>query len=552
MFDEYPVRWSSVRGLRLSRRQALAGSAAAIAVVAAGRSLAQDAPPAETPAVPEAAPAPVNEAPVTPEVPAFSYDSLTAAMKAASQQPYHAPAEVQGFDAQLSYDDFRNIRFRPENARWAGPDAAFTLQAFHLGWLFKQPVAVHEIVDGKVQEFTFTADDFLFENEMAGRLPADYVLPGVAGFRVHAPLNQRGVYDEVIAFLGASYFRAVGRGTSYGLSARGLAVNTAVGGEEEFPRFSEFWLERPAPDADRLVFFAALESPSVTGAFRFVLVPGETTRVDVTARLFFRAEVRQLGVAPLTSMYLFGPNDRGPFDDYRRQVHDSDMLLVESGTERFVRPLNNPPRLANSYLSVDDPVAFGLVQRVRDFDAYLDAGARYERRPSLLVEPIGNWGQGMVRLIEIPSDLESNDNIVAFWVPSQPVAAGDERAFSYRLHWGAAPLDNDPRFARVLRTLAGTGGFSGGKTSDNVRKFAVDFAGGPLAELSRGAGVEVRVSAVNGEVIDSAVTRIDETDIWRVVLDVSAQPGAVVELQAALFLEDRQLSETWLYQWMKE
>ncbi|WP_116132725.1 glucan biosynthesis protein [Tropicimonas sp. IMCC34043] len=547
MSHEFHGQFPHGTGVTYSRRQALAASVAVVALAATGGAFAQDLPPEPAAA---AAPDPVAATPPAPEP--FSFDILTERMRKASQEPYRPTPPVEGFPAQISYDDFRNIRFLPERARWAAPGAPFTLQAFHLGWLFKQPVEMHEVVDGMVQDFGFSTDDFLYENGMADRVPPGFVMPGVAGFRIHAPFNRRGVYDEVIAFLGASYFRALGRGNTYGLSARGLAVNTAMGGEEEFPRFSAFWLERPAPGDDRLTFYASLQSPSVAGAYRFVLAPGEETRVDVTARLFFRASIQQPGIAPLTSMFLFGPTDHGPFDDYRRQVHDSELLMIETDTERSVRPLNNPPRLGNSYFNVVSPRAFGLIQRSRNFDDYLDAGAHYERRPSLIVEPLGDWGEGMVRLIEIPSDLESNDNIVVFWVPGAKVSAGDVLEYAYRLHWGTTPIRDDLQFARVVRTLAGNAGISGAKPNPNVRKFAVDFEGGELPELSRDSAVEGRVNAANGNVIESTVTRIDGTDTWRLVFETEAAPGAVVELKGALFLGDRQISETWLYQWMKE
>ncbi len=479
----------------------------------------------------------------------FSYDWLAERMREKAAEAHVAPEPVTGAVGNLDYDDYRLIQFRRDAARWTGQRAPFVLHAYHMGWLFDTPVDLHEIVDGRARPLSFSPEDFEYLGAMGDRVPES--IPGVAGFRLNAPLNAEDRYDEVVSFLGASYFRALGQGNIYGLSARGLAVNTATGAAEEFPRFSAFWLERPAEGAHDVVFYAALESASVTGAYRFVLTPGEVTTIDVTARLFFRDGVRQLGIAPLTSMFLFGPNDRGAFEDYRPRVHDSEALVVTYGGQSFDRPLTNPPRLANSYIGATGPTSFGLIQRHRAFEDYLDSGAQYDRRPSLTVEPVGNWGRGAIRLIEIPSELEANDNIVAFWVPEDDVEAGDELQTSYRLHWGDMPPGAVPEKARVLRTLTGHGGVAGVVPEDGRRKFVIDFDGAPLAELSSDIEVNPHVAVSGGEIVETVLERLEGEGLWRLVVEISAAAGATVEMQAALMAEDRRLSETWLYQWNK-
>ncbi|SHJ20930.1 glucan biosynthesis protein [Wenxinia saemankumensis] len=529
-----------LRTLPVSRRRSLG----LIAGAAAGAGLGAGYAPA---AAQEAA-AGAQDAPAgTP----FSFDILTGRMREQSRSAYRAPELPEGFLQDLDYDDYRHIQFDPRRARWAGDGAPFQLHAYHLGWLFEEPVEIHEVVDGSARRLGFTTADFEYRGAFAEAVPQDADLPGIAGFRLNAPLNDPARYDEVVSFLGASYFRALGRDNVYGLSARGLAINTAMGGDEEFPRFSAFWVERPADGADRAVFYASLESPSVTGAYRFVLRPGETSVIQVTARLFFRETVDQIGVAPLTSMFLFGPADQGAFDDYRLAVHDSEVLQLETDGGTFVRPLANPPRLANSYLGAVDPRGFGLYQRSRAFGDYLDAGAHYERRPSLRVEPMGDWGPGAVRLIELPSDLEANDNIVAFWVPEAGAAAGDEREYSYRLHWGMAPDPELSQTARIVRTLAGHGGVAGVDPLLDRRKFVIDFEGGPLAELDLESGVEARVSASGGEILETALTPVEGTGLWRLVIEARGDDGAIVELRAALHLDEAPLTEIWLCQWMK-
>ena len=484
---------------------------------------------------------------------AFSFDLLSERMQQASQSDPASPAQVQGFLADLGYDAYQRIRFSKDHARWSDDEAArFRLHAFHLGWLFKEPIRMHEIVDGQALPMGFGVEDFDYSS-YEGDVPQDLDMPGVAGFRLHNQLNRADTWDELVAFLGASYFRALGRDNVYGLSARGLAINTGLSDGEEFPRFTEFWLERPQPGSDHMTLYAALESNSVTGAYRFVITPGETTTMDVTARLYMRNDVAQLGISPLTSMFLFDGADPGAFYDYRSSVHDSSALVMNVGETTFYRPLKNPSRLASSYLGAENPTSFGLVQREREFDQYLDAQAHYEKRPSLMVQPLGNWGKGTVRLLEIPSELEANDNIVAYWVPEDPARAGDALEFSYRLHWGMTPPgDRSEELGQVVRTRSGEGGVSGVEKETDARKFVVDFSGGLLRNLSPDAEVVPEITVQQGAVTQTSLSRISGTDIWRLVMDVEGEPRTAVELRASLKGYGRTLTETWLYQWIKQ
>jgi glucans biosynthesis protein len=506
---------------------------------------------------PETQPAPAAPAePVveTPEFPPFSFDALSEEMRAAAGESWHEAQKIDGPLASLDYDSYQRIRFRPDHARWQDEGQEFRLHAFHLGWLFKEPVHIYEIVDGRAQPMEFSTHDFEYGGNVSEQIPEDTPMPGVAGFRLHNPLNRADIFDELIAFLGASYFRALGRGNVYGLSARGLAVNTAMNGGEEFPRFTDFWLERPVPGAATIVVYAALDSKSVTGAYRFAITPGATTEMEVTARLFLREKTDQIGIAPLTSMYLFGGADPRGFDDFRASVHDSEYLVLNTrGGETFLRALNNPPRLASSYLGAENPLSFGLVQRSRDFGDYLDAQAHYERRPSLMVEPIGDWGKGTVRLVEIPSKLEGNDNIVAFWVPEGKMEKGTALEYAYRLHWGMAPEgDRSVDRARILRTRVGEGGVAGVEQKSDTRKFVIDFVGGTLSSLPADAELLPQVTIGRGEIKQAIVSKVSDTDIWRLVIEAKADPGSVAELKAALTGYDQTLTETWLYQWVRE
>ena len=321
----------------------------------------------------------------------------------------------------LSYDAYRLIQARDDKAVALSQGFGYVIEPFHLGWLFQQPVEMFDASGGTAKPIPFSAADFNYHDPAIEQQMAAITLPGVAGFRIDGPMNAPGQLAELVSFLGASYFRALGKNNYYGGSARGAVVNSWLAVPEEFPRFSSFYVER-ADYGQPLTIYAALEGQSLTGAFRFVLDPASDARqqtvFDVTARYFFRNDVAEMGVAPLTSMYLYSAANRSAFDDYRPEVHDSDGLYMDGGTGELAwRALNNPPALGNSYFSHTNPKAFGLMQRQRDFAEYQDPGARYDLRPSMLVEPKGDWGEGSVRLIEVPAKLEAEDNIVAFWVP---------------------------------------------------------------------------------------------------------------------------------------
>jgi glucans biosynthesis protein len=481
----------------------------------------------------------------------FSFDLLTEEMRVLSTQPHVTAPAPEGFLGDLDYDDYRLIRFNDKRARWADEKTRFRLAAFHMGWLFPEPVRLYEVSGGMASEMLFSTDDFEYLNELAQRVPEHAELPGVAGFRLNHPINRPDKWDELVAFVGASYFRALGRNSAYGISARGLALNTATAQGEEFPRFSRFYMERDPNGGDSITVYATLESVSVTGAYRFIITPGAETVMETTCRLFFRQDVAELGIAPLTSMFLFSEKNRAEFDDYRPNVHDSDGLrILRADGDVIWRPLNNPPRLTGSYFAETAPRRFGLHQRDRFFDSYQDTGARYERRPSLDVEPIGDWGRGNVRLVEIPSDLEANDNIVAYWVPEAPARAGDAREFAYRLHWGDLAHDADEPLAYVFETRSGHGGFAGVEAQQGTRKFVVDYKGGLIGPLGGDTEIEAIVTIANGEVTSKVLEKIAGTDIWRLVIDIAAEDDAVVELSAHLAGFDRRLTENWLYQWI--
>jgi glucans biosynthesis protein len=335
---------------------------------------------------------------------------------------------------RLDWDHYKAIRFRPSRALWADEDARFRVEFFHPGWHFDEPVRIHEVVDGRAKEIELDAG--MFDYLRSGLSVVDLRRNlGFAGFRV---LYRNDWKRDVAAFLGASYFRAVGGEAQYGLSARGLAVDCGLSRPEEFPVFTEFWLERPAPKSDTLTLYALLESKSIAGAYRFDIEPRATLAMNVSAALYPRAGIERLGIASLTSMYYQGESDRRAEADWRPQIHDSDGLALSTGGgERIWRPLGNPRNLRFSAYQDRGPKGFGLLQRDRNFDHYQDDGAFYEKRPSAWVEPRSDWGRGSIDLVELPAPGETGDNIVAFWNPARAPQPGEELLFDYRLYIGA-------------------------------------------------------------------------------------------------------------------
>lgn len=513
---------------------------------------AQDTTPAPAAPAPEATTPPAATA--TDTGAPFSFDALSEEMRHAADQAPQVHKVPDSFLSQLDYDAYKLIRFNPEDARFADiKNTRFELQAFHMGWLFKEPVLLYEVADGKAKLMAFSTDDFTYERQARDIVPEHAPLPGVAGFRLHTPLNRPDIYDELVAFQGASYFRALGRGSAYGLSARGLAINTGSSVAEEFPRFTRFWVTRPEPAINTITVWAAMESASLTGAYQFVITPGAETKMEVTARLYIRNDIAQLGIAPLTSMYLFGSRNRANFDDYRPNVHDSDGLGVKRDDGDILwRPLSNPAKLSSSYFVEKAPRSFGLYQRDRNYADYQDAEALYERRPSCRVEPTSDWGNGTIRLVEIPSQYEVNDNIVAFWVPEKPAKAGDMLEVSYRLSWGDLPPDPRDDRAHVIHSSAGVGGVSGVPNNDGTHKFVIDFAGGLIADLpeEEGSKLSIVATATKAQIVTQVLHHVPENNVWRMVLDVKPEKGAIVELSAHIAGCDRKLTETWLYQWM--
>jgi glucans biosynthesis protein len=438
----------------------------------------------------------------------------------------------------LDYDHYRAIRFLPERALWRGEKLPFEVQFFHRGFFYAPRVDIYEVANGQATRIAYRSDQFSFGNTPPPGPEADL---GFAGFRLHAPINRPDYYDEVCVFLGASYFRAVARGEIYGLSARGLAINTGEAKGEEFPLFKTFWIEKPAANANSIVVHALLDSESAAAAYRFTIRPGDTTVLDVEMAIYPRVDLDHAGLAPMTSMFFFGPNDRTEVDDFRPSVHDSDGFAIFNGRgEELWRPLGNPKDLQISTFADLNPRGFGLMQREKDFREYQDLESGFERRPSLWVEPIGDWGDGSVQLIEIPTKEEIHDNIAGFWRPRNALQAKGEHTYTYRLHWGPdAPKATS--LARFSRTAVGAKG-------DAAKIFVLDVVGERLKSADPKA-VRGNVSAEKAEIRNVVTQPNPATGGWRLSFELSVKEKNPIELRAALMQGNDAISEVWVYRW---
>ena len=470
----------------------------------------------------------------------FEFGDVANIAKKIAAEPYRPPALVPEYLRTLSYDEYRDIRFDTKQSWWRD-GGNFQLQFIHPGLFYGHAVKLHTIDANGVNSGPFSPQQFSYgKNKISDRIPGNL---GFAGFRVAYPLYKRSEFNHVIVFAGASYFRAVAKGQVFGLSARGLAIDTGLPSGEEFPIFKEFWLQRPAPHGREVSIYALLDSPSVAGAYSFLVQPGDRTVVDVRARLFLRKPVAELGIAPLTSMFLFGEEKPRPTEDWRPEVHDSDGLAIHSSAGEWLwRPLGNPEKLRVSYFEFDNPRGFGLLQRDRRFQNYEDLETRHELRPNAWITPVGNWGKGFVKLVEIPSRKETNDNIVAYWMPRALPGVGEPFDIAYRISFQTnEPLG--PAAGRATATRVGIG------DKEDLKRIVIDFDGQKIRALPESAPVKAVISlGPDGQLIQHSVFRNAVTGGWRLSFQVRRPKGRPLELRAFLQNGGDALTETWNYQ----
>lgn len=510
----------------MNRRELLAGVAcSAIAAPA----LAQE------PAKP-AAPPPDLFADDAP----FSREAVQDLARALATKGFEAPRGFLPQDfGELPQEVYRSIQMKPEKRIWDHDSLGFGLDLEPGGFIYRTPVRIALVRDGRVK---MVADDpAWFDFGRAPPPPADRPFP-LAGFSALAAIERPEDLRDFLTFQGATIFRAIARGQAFGTSSRGLAIDVGEPNGEEFPIFRALWIERPQGGSNTLAVHALLDSRRVSGAYRFVIRPGEITTIDVELSLFPRERLGHVGIAPMTSMYLFGSNDRAGVDDVRGEAHRSDGLQMWNGGGEWIwRPLSNPRDLQISVFGDKGPRGFGLFQRERAFRTYNDLGRRFERMPSLWVQPIGDWGEGHFQLTEIPTDTDINENIVVYWRPKQPIAPGAPFDLAYRMNWCWQPPD---RAAGATVATTWSGGAGGRR-----RRFAVDFVGDGVADPARAPSIRPMVSASVGRIGDVSGQAHPDIKGYRVNFVLDPGDEELCELRLALETDQGRLGETWLYRW---
>jgi glucans biosynthesis protein len=490
----------------------------------------------------------------------FSFEALKERAANMAREVYLAPAKPHPeIINKIDYAAHGLIRFKPELALFGDDPKAYPATFFHLGRFFPKKVIINWLENGKARELLYSDDYFeMPKDSPAHRLGHDV---GFAGFRLQENPLHNGKRRELdwVAFLGAAYFRAVEETGHYGMSARGVAIDTAVPGKtEEFPDFREFWIEAPHENDRNAIAYALLDGPSITGAYKFILTRDAGVTIEVEKHLYLRKSVSQLGIAPMSSMYWFSETRKPAMADWRPEVHDSDGLQMWTGAgERIWRPLNNPQRVITSAFKDSDPKGFGLIQRDRNFDHYLDS-VYYDLRPSLWIEPLGAWEAGEVQLVEIPTDSEIHDNIVAMWVPEAKAEAGQQFSYRYKMHWQSKEPDQGG-IARVVATRLGQGGRYGIDFPNEARKFLIEFEGDALVKLPRAALPEQVVTASRGEIVSAGGVEPIRPDFkiawdepsarWRTQFDLKVTGDEPLEMRCYLKNGNDILTETWLYQY---
>ncbi len=485
--------------------------------------------------------------------PAFGLENVAAIARDLAAKPFEDNAgQVPEVLRNISYDQWRDIRFVPEKSLWREDKLPFELQFFHPGLFYDRTVAINIVEKNEPTRLAFDTGAFSYgNNSFAAQIPANM---GYAGFRIHTAINTKNYLDEFLVFLGASYFRAVGKGQAYGLSARGLAIDTAEPTGEEFPFFKEFWIVKPGKKDKTIVIYALLDSRRVTGAYRFETTSGAETAFDVESVLFLREPVAKLGIAPLTSMFIFGENSNPRHsDDFRPEVHDSDGLMASFDNDEWIwRPLQNPKSLTVNAFNAPNIRGMGLMQRDTDFNNYLDLEAKYEARPSAWIEPKDDWGPGNLHLVQIPSPEKIHDNIVTFWVPETAPQPGQPIAFDYKIRWSSPKKVASPE-VQVIFTRTGKG-----KTS-NSRMFVLEFKGGKLEDLPDDAALDANVwVGEGGTLLEKRVYKNPVTGSWRLVFEIEPDATSAlsmvlpderpnIEMRASLQHGVTPLTETWTY-----
>ncbi len=464
--------------------------------------------------------------------PAIVVESARLLSKRAFSAPNTALPDPFG---AMNHETYNAISHRPERQIWADDNRSLVVEPLHRGFVYNTPVMISLVEDGLVRRVVYDSGRYTFGKLTPSAQMADI---GFSGFRIFSAGDSP---REIASFQGGTFFKSLARGQNMGVVARALAIRTADGRGEEFPVFRAFWMERPAQDGS-IVIHAVADSESATAAFRFVIRSQDVTIIDTEATVFARTTLDAVGLCPMQATFLFAANKRRNIDDFRPAVHDVSGLQMLNGRGEWIwRPLNNPEQLQISSFMDENPKGFGLVQRNRDFANYHDDDARFELRPSLWIEPIGDWGQGYVQLIEIPSDSEVNDNVIAFWRPRVPLAAGSETVLAYRQFWCWTPPER-PDLATAVSFRIGRG------SSGRRRKCLVEFAGEVFGQEIL-PEMKLVLGASPGQITQSRLVINMARKSARVHFEIDPGSENATELRLLIESGDKPVTETWLYRW---
>ena len=457
---------------------------------------------------------------------AFSWEKLVALAQRQARAPYQETPAHPGAK-KVDYVAQHEARFRDERTLWGDLPGDTGVRFFPLSQFAAQPVSIATVEKGRATPLRY--DPAMFDAPAGNAVTALGPDAGFAGFRI---MNAKRDGDW-LSFLGASYFRAPSPQKQFGLSARAIAINTSLPGKEEFPRFTHFWLERTGNSS--VTVYALMDGASITGAYRFVSSLGPNgVQQDVTAALFPRRPIEELGLMPMTSMFWYDQANRTQGTDWRPEIHDSDLLSIASadGTVH-ARPIVNPSAPHFSAFRETSPKGFGLLQRDRDFDHYQDDGVFYDRRPSLWATPARPLGAGQVRLYAFPTDSEYTDNVAGYWTPDAPARPGARIDAAYRLDWTA---DRAPA-SSGLATLDNVWRGRGEKAGED--RLVLDFAG-----VAADVKPEIWADIGGGKIIKQAgYPVLGQDKLFRVVLDVAREQGKAADIRLQLRAGNRAFSE---------
>ena len=467
----------------------------------------------------------------------FSHDTVVTLAEQLAQKPFKEAKKAPKELTDLDFVTYGKINYQEDAAIWGGSPTKFSVQLFAPGFLYKNLVDIDVVENSHAFPIELTETAFNVPSDAIEKLLIQ--VGQYAGIRLHYPINDEGIKDEFIMFQGASYFRALSKGKTYGLSNRGLAIDVAQPKGEEYPLFKRFWVERPSKYQTAIVVHALLDSQSVTGAYRFGIYPGSPTRVEVDVTLFPRRDIQYVGLAPLTSMFLYGGLDSPDKPDYRPAVHNSEGLQIDRGNgERLWRPLNNPNKLQISAFGDEDIKGFGLIQRHRNFDYYQDLESNYHLRPSAWIEPLNDWGKGQLTLLEIPSNAETNDNIVAYWEPKGGLKKGEPYRYSYRI----TASNDSPNMASKARVVRS----SKGQKQSKGKELLIDYSNVKSQDIDK---IAIDASISKGKILSSRMVAHPDINGVRVFVTFEPESTNVAELRIQLKKDDKPIAATWLYRW---